>query len=335
MWKQYRWRLPALALVAAAMLVGLAGCAGSGAKTASDGMTEDGGRMTLKIGYLPITHSAPVMVADAGGKELLGDTKIELVKFASWPELTEALNSGKLDGAVTMLELAMASRANGVPLKVVALSHRGGDAITVRTDVKNLAQVRGKRFAIPHRMSGQNILLKLALEREGLTLDDLQRVEMTPADMPAALARGDIEGYVVAEPFGTMSLVNGTGKILYRADDLWKDWPCCALVMRGDTIDKYGMDVQGLVTAFVKAGASIDSDQATAAKTASAYTKYAAAVWLKSFDVGVRYGDLTPKASELQKLVDTLTSMKLLDKAVPVNDLLDTSFVTKAYGASM
>ena len=50
---------------------------------------------SVKIGYLPITHSLPLYVE----KEVeSGD--IELIKFGSWPELMDALNSGKIDGCL-------------------------------------------------------------------------------------------------------------------------------------------------------------------------------------------------------------------------------------------
>ncbi|MBE0476566.1 MAG: ABC transporter substrate-binding protein [Coriobacteriia bacterium] len=324
-----RIALLAAAALAAALLALAAGCAGGAARGARDGAVAE--KPTLKIGYLPITHSAPLMLADAATSGDLGDAKLELVPFSSWPELTEALNTGAIDGAVTMLEIALASAEKGIDAKLVALSHRGGDALIVAEDISSAGELAGRRFAIPHRLSGHNILLRTALAREGLTTDDLEWVEMPPPDMPAALARGDIAGYVVAEPFGAKAVAEGFGKELLRAEELWPDWPCCGLVLRGDVLAEEPEAAQALVTAFVDAADSIAADPVAAATTAADYTAYDAALWERSFGLGIRYDDLTPRADEVARIRDELAEMELLSGSADVDAFLETSLVEKAY----
>lgn len=285
---------------------------------------------TLRIGYLPITHSAPLMLADSATGGKLEGAKLELVPFSSWPELSDALNTGAVDGAVTMLELALAASEKGIDSKVVALSHRGGDALVVAKDIAGVRDLKGKRFAIPHRLSGHNILLKTALEREGLKVDDVERVEMAPADMPAALARGEIAGYVVAEPFGAKSVAEGFGKTLVTAEELWPDWTCCALTLRPNTVTDQPEAVQALVDSFVAAGASVADDRAAAADKAAEYTKYDAELWKRSLDLGIRYDDLTPRVDEVQRVADELTAMGLLKSKVDASAIVDASFAEKA-----
>ena len=53
---------------------------------------------SVKIAYLPITHSLSVL-EEAEELEKQNGIKVELVKFGSWPELLDALNSNKVDGA--------------------------------------------------------------------------------------------------------------------------------------------------------------------------------------------------------------------------------------------
>lgn len=79
-------------------------------------------QQVIKIGYLPITHSANLMMT----KKLLSQHnhpkyKLELVKFNNWPDLMDALNSGRIDGASTLIELAMKSKQKGSNIKAVAL----------------------------------------------------------------------------------------------------------------------------------------------------------------------------------------------------------------------
>ena len=101
----------------------LSGCGNSNvgsasAKAAGGAKAEE----TVKIAYLPITHSLAVLEE---AEELANNEKVnvELVKYGSWPELLDALNSGNVDGASVLIELAMKSKAEGVGIKAVALGH--------------------------------------------------------------------------------------------------------------------------------------------------------------------------------------------------------------------
>lgn len=314
------------------LLIGLlatviAGCGEAG----KEGKTEGEEKPTLRIGYLPITHSLPLVVTDKldGGK--YKNFKLELVKFSSWPELTEALNSGQIQGAVHMLELAMVSRERGIAEQVLALSHRNGDVMVVAKDINSVKDLKGKKVAIPHRMSGHNILLYRALKNNGLTLDDVQWIEMAPPDMPAALARGDVKGYIVAEPFGAKAVLGGYGKVLLRAQDIWPNWICCGLVLRSEFIKKYPEATQEFVDSFVSAGQFIMNNQEEAIKIAQAYMNIEAKIWKKSFEWGISYSDLRPQRQELKRLQDYLVQLKLLKGPINVDTLLNDSFVKKAY----
>ena len=68
------------------------------------------------------------------------------------------------------------------------------------------------------------------LEQNGLTIDDVQVTELSPAEMPSALVSVKFKGYCVAEPFGSVAVTGGYGKVLYQSDELWDHSICCALV---------------------------------------------------------------------------------------------------------
>ncbi|WP_231111905.1 ABC transporter substrate-binding protein [Staphylococcus equorum] len=55
--------------------------------------------------------------------------KLELIRFNNWPDLMDALNSGKIDAASTLIELAMKSKQKGSNIKAVALGHHEGNVI--------------------------------------------------------------------------------------------------------------------------------------------------------------------------------------------------------------
>lgn len=225
---------------------------------------------SVKIAYLPITHSLAVL-EEAEELEKQNGIKVELVKFGSWPELLDALNSNKVDGASVLIELAMKSKQEGVGIKAVALGHHDGNVVIVSNDINSAEDLKGKTFAIPHRQSSHNILLNETLAKGGLTVDDINVTELAPTEMPSALASGQIDGYCVAEPFGAMGVSTGAGKVLYSSEELWDDSICCGLVLTDSFIENRAEDAKSFTESYKAAGNNLDKE--TAKATAKKYFK--------------------------------------------------------------
>lgn len=222
---------------------------------------ENKSAITYTIGYLPITHALPVFEE----KELLeaenAGVQIQLQKFSSWSDLTDALHAGKIDGASELIELAMSAKAKGVDLKAAALGHRDGNVIVTSDEIQEPADMKGKTFAIPSTQSSHYILLREELQKAGLSLDDVQITQLAPAEMPSSLANGAIDGYCVAEPFGAQAVTQGFGEVLAHSDDLWKDSLCCGLIFRTEVIDRDPEAFQELLDGYFRAGEKLDKEE--------------------------------------------------------------------------
>lgn len=286
----------------------------------------------FRIGYLPITHSLAIVVADKLYAGKYKHLKPELVKFSSWPELLDAYNAGKIQAASELLVLALAGAERGIPESVVALSHRHGDFLTVAGDINTVRELKGKRVAIPHRMSVHNILLAQALKKEGLTLRDVEWIEMPPPDMPAALARGDIKGFIVAEPFGSKAVQAGFGKKLLDAKDIWPNYICCGLVINPAFKKRYPQAVREYVGSFTAAGRFIDANRREAITIARQYMNIDEIVFKQSLSLDVSYGDLRLKRSEVEQLQKYAFELNLLKKPVNLDTLLDYTLVAAPSG---
>lgn len=216
---------------------------------------------TVKIAYLPITHALAVFEE---AEELKNSTglNVELVKYGSWPELLDALNTGNVDGASVLIELAMKSKEQGIGVKAVALGHRDGNVIIVSNDINSVEDLKGKTFAIPHRQSSHNLLINDALATAGLTTADLNITELAPTEMPSALASGQIDGYCVAEPFGAKAVEIGAGKVLFSSEELWENSLCCGLVLTDKFIDERPETAKEFVDAYKEAGNNLTADKA-------------------------------------------------------------------------
>jgi NitT/TauT family transport system substrate-binding protein len=282
---------------------------------------------TLKVGYLPITHSLAVVVADNLNAGQYKNLKVEPIKFSSWPELLDAYNSGQIQAASELLVLALAGAEKGIPESVVSLSHRHGDILTVAKEINSVKDLQGKRVAIPHRMSVHNILLAKALKKEGLTLKDVEWIEMPPPDMPAALARGDIKGFIVAEPFGTKAIQSGFGKELLNAKEIWPDYICCGLVFNPDFIKAYPAATKEYVESFAAAGKFIDTNRKQAISIARKYINIDEKVFEEALSHDATYSDLHVKRDEVEQLQRYALELNLLKKPVNLDQLLNLSLL--------
>lgn len=250
-------------ITALALTISLTACGGTFAGGNAGREDNYEGKTVITIGYLPITHALAVFEA----KELLeksnSDIAISLQKFSSWSDLTDALNADRIDGASVLIELAMSAKTNGIDLKAVALGHRDGNVIVASKDIQNVQDLKGKKIAIPHTQSSHNILVQEALEKSGLTIADVELIQLAPTEMPSSLASGSIDAYCVAEPFGAQAVSKGFGHTLYSSEELWEDSFCCGLVLNNASIERLGQaTVKELVDKYYEAGASLNKEEA-------------------------------------------------------------------------
>ncbi len=232
-----------------------------GCNGGQNGVGADGKRI-VKIAYLPITHALPVFETKEELEAADDELQVELVKYGSWPELMDALNTGRVDGASVLVEMAMLARQNGIGVSAVALGHKDGNVVISSETIASPYDLKGKTFAIPHRQSSHHILLNEALKRVGLTIKDVEVVELAPPEMPSALASGQIDGYCVAEPFGAKAVLLNVGKPLLTSEELWEDSLCCALVLNDKFIEKRPEDAKKFVASYKAAGKSLSKERA-------------------------------------------------------------------------
>lgn len=285
-------------------------------------------KKTIKIAYLPITHALPLHVESELGKSNLKNLNIELIKFGSWPELMDALNTGKVDGASVLIELAMKAKEQGIDLKTVALGHRDGNVVVVANNINKVSDLKGKTFAIPHRLSTHNILLYKMLQKERVTEKDVKIIELPPAEMPAALAEGRISGYIVAEPFGAKAIAMNKGKVLYQSNDLWQDSVCCGLVLRNDFIKNNPEITQEFVNEYAKAGIKADLKDKQIQDIASNYMRVEPTVLNLSMK-WISFNDLKLREDDYNRLRENLIEMGLAKNPPQYKDFVDSTFIDK------
>lgn len=290
--------------------------------------SSNAGKKRIKIGYLPITHAAPLYLEQEKAGEF-EEFEIELLKFGSWPDLIDALNAGQIDGASVLVEAAMKARGMGVPIKAVALGHKDGNVVVVAPEIKEPADLKGKTFAIPHKFSSHNILLFEMLKQANISEEEVNVVEMAPAEMPAALAQKRIAGYAVAEPFGASSVVLGNGEVLRQSGELWQDSICCVLVLREALIEEYPAATKEFISEYAAAGELADSKSEEVQSVLRKHMKVEEDVLDLSLE-WISYDDLVLDQPSYEKLLEYLKEMELDDGLPTYEEFVEPTLLEAA-----
>ncbi|MGD9367521.1 MAG: ABC transporter substrate-binding protein [Desulfobacteraceae bacterium] len=142
--------------------------------------------------------------------------KCQVFAFTNPADQKTALLAGSLDMCGTTLAHAIHSAAQGQPVVVVAALCNKCSALTVQKDgpIHSIAQLKGRRIGyVPGTM--HEILLREALTRHNLSPEkDVQLTRVDFFDMGLALARGGIDAFLSGEPFPTLAVEEGYGRIL-------------------------------------------------------------------------------------------------------------------------
>jgi len=294
----------------------------------------------LQVGGLPVTCNLTLPVACAASGATKGAAQsmlFEFSKYSGWPELKESLMTGRIKAAYMLAPLIMDLADSTIPVKVVSLGHRSGAVIMVRTDspFKHFKDLAGKRVAIPSRFAVDYLFLRKMLAKEGMTLKDVEVIEMAPPDMPAALYAKAVEAYATGEPFGAVAQRAGYARPLSMTRDEWPNYICCVLTVRDELIKENRPLVQELVNYVQGAGTWLDAAPANRTKA----VQIAAGPKFFNQDPNVlqfvmdnpsdrvTYGDLRLIRSEFEELMDLSIAAGTIKHHSPYEKYVDESFV--------
>jgi len=229
----------------------------------------------------------------------------------------------------------MSLKQRGVPIRLVYLGHRDGTAMMVAADsnVRFLADLRGKKILVPSRYSNQYLWLARLLERDGMTFDDVEVRECPPPDMPAMLETEACEAYIVGEPFAARTEMAGTGRVLFLTKDEWPNFISCVVVVREELIAEQRELVQELVDGIAGSGVWLDQEPSHRMQAAQVAGKYyynqdprLLQFVLEKPPDRVKYTKLTPHREDLDEIMQLAVKIGVLKEPIAFEDYADPSF---------
>ncbi len=253
---------------------------------------------------------------------------VKWVEFPAGPQLLEGLNVGAVDAGFVGEAPPIFAQAAGAQFVYIANDSAApeAEALVVSKDspIRSVADLKGKKVAL-NKGSNVHYLLVKVLEKNGLKYSDIQPVFLPPADARAAFEKGAVDAWVIWDPFlaavekqtGARVLADGRGVVNNYAYYLgersfYEKHPQVIQALFDDTLER-----SRWLKANIKQAAQIIAP-------------------LQGLDVDVVETSLRRHPQELapltasvvadqQKVADTFFELKLIPKAIRVNDAVPGS----------
>lgn len=241
----------------------------------------------LKIGFIPLTDCATLVIAKEKGFFAKHGLNVELSKEASWANVRDKMTVGELDASHMLAAMPIASTlgVGSTKKEMVALMALGqnGDAITVSNkmydammaadpvETKKGSAVALKKviasktmgvpeFGMTFPTGTHNYHIRYWMGAGGVDPDkDLSLKVVPPPQMVANMTAGNIDGYCVGEPWNQRAVMGNIGKVVTTGYQLWQDGPEKVLGVQKSFVEKYPETTQAMMKAVIEAGIWLDA----------------------------------------------------------------------------
>ncbi len=273
-------KMSALGIGAASMFGGSMLIPSSSAYAAGSDAPE---KTEVKVGFIPLTDCASIVVAAEMGFDKKYGIKIIPTKEASWAAVREKLTNGELDASHVLYGLVYGVHlGTGGPQKDMAvlmnLNHNG-QAITLSSQLKDASIMDGASlkkavdskereftFAQTFPTGTHAMWLNYWLASFGISpLKDVKSIVVPPPQMVANMRVGNMDGYCVGEPWGARAIMDKIGFTANTTQEIWTDHPEKVLGCTAEFVKSYPNTARALIMAVLEASMYIDEQKNRAA----------------------------------------------------------------------
>jgi nitrate/nitrite transport system substrate-binding protein len=260
----------------------LSSCAGgeAGKETKADSAlakTESG---VIKLGFIPLTDCASLVMAKELGYFEQEGVNVELSKEASWANIRDKIITGELSGAhclysmpfsvytgvggkaETLMKIAMILNNNG---QAITLSNKFCDVVgsnetaKVSAAVTKLNAVKQIQFAMTFPGGTHDLWLRTWMEATGIDPKAVGIKTIPPPQMVANMKVDNMDGYCVGEPWNGVAVKDGIGFTHIASQDIWKHHPEKALVVNDAFSAAKKDDLKKIMKAIIRASQWLDT----------------------------------------------------------------------------
>ncbi len=231
----------------------------------------------VKIGFIPLTDCASVVMASVLGIDKKYGDKIIPSKEASWAGVRDKLVNGELDFAHVLYGLVYGVHLGiGGPKKDMAVLmtlNNNGQGLTLAKkladkgagNLEGLVALMKKEpreytFAQTFPTGTHAMWLYYWLASAGVNpFKDVKSIVVPPPQMVANMRVGNMDGFSVGEPWNHRAIIDGIGVSAATSQDVWRDHPEKVLGTTGEFVKKYPNTARAVTAAILEASQWIDA----------------------------------------------------------------------------
>lgn len=223
---------------------------GVGALAAATGTAQAG---KLAIGHFIWVGYGPLYLARDLGYFKENGLEVDIKVLDDTSLIMAAQAAGKLSGAASTIDDVLKYRSDNFCFKAVLTldDSAGGDGIVATSDIKTLADLKGKTVALNEGSTSQ-FFISYLMKKEGIPLDSITTSNMTADDAAAAFIAGRVPAAVTWEPNLTLVKTKNVGHVVLdstKAPGVIVD----VVELSCSVIEKQPEDVKALVAGYYKA----------------------------------------------------------------------------------
>jgi nitrate/nitrite transport system substrate-binding protein len=231
----------------------------------------------VKIGFIPLTDCASVVMASVLGFDRKYGVKIIPSKEASWAGVRDKLVNGELDMAHVLYGLIygvhLGTAGPKKDMAVLMSLNNNGQAISLSKKLADKGAVDGpslaklmaaeKReytFAGTFPTGTHAMWMHYWLAAAGINpVSGAKLITVPPPQMVANMRVGNMDGFCVGEPWNHRAIMDGIGVTANTTQDIWKDHPEKVLGTSADFVRKHPNTTRAVMMAVLEAGKWIDA----------------------------------------------------------------------------
>jgi sulfonate transport system substrate-binding protein len=307
------------------------------ASRTSDPATTTAVRLSLQ----PIPAYAPLWVAKRRGwlEEVFQEKHLGKVKWfvmRDGPLQNEALAAGLIDMALMADTPALIGRSVGLRTRLIGLAATSPQSLAILvpkdSPTATMRDLRGKKIAVT-KGSFCHHLLALALAREGMTIADIQFLNMPGPEINTSLQSGEIAAGVTWEPYISQLLATGTARVLMDGSGLKKGHEL--IVATSDLVERRPEVARLVLEAYARGGAFIREHPEEAAKLIAEDVNLTSEQILATFsNLNFSPPILPEDIQELDSTQRFLHELGVNKRVVDITAFVDTGFQPLKEGAA-
>jgi len=210
------------------------------------------GAKTIHVGIEATMGNGPGFVAKEKG--FFGDLEVDFAVFTDDAIRQNAFISGNTQMTATTIDLfsiAAAQNTKGSIFMVLDASN-GADGIVAAPTIKTPQDFKGKRVAYA-RVTASHFLLVRYLQKNGVSMDDIERVEVDDSARAAdALTNGSADVAVTCEPFISELVKDNKGHLVVTSAT-FPGQVVDVLAVNPDLLEHRKADLQKFVNGWLRA----------------------------------------------------------------------------------